>query len=37
MGDSVYYIYAARYLGGLTGGGLFTIVPLYVADIADRT
>ncbi|XP_065084152.1 facilitated trehalose transporter Tret1-like isoform X2 [Ochlerotatus camptorhynchus] len=37
VGDSVYYIYAARYLGGLTGGGLFAIVPLYVADIADRT
>ncbi|KXJ82001.1 hypothetical protein RP20_CCG016267 [Aedes albopictus] len=37
MGDSVYYIYAARFLGGLTGGGIFAMVPLYVADIADRT
>lgn len=36
VGDNVYYIYGARYLGGLTGGGLFAIVPLFVADIADR-
>ncbi|XP_062551192.1 facilitated trehalose transporter Tret1-like [Armigeres subalbatus] len=36
MGDNVYYVYIARYLGGLTGGGIFVIVPLYVADIVDR-
>ncbi|KAL9706870.1 hypothetical protein quinque_010388 [Culex quinquefasciatus] len=35
-GDNVYYIYVARVLSGVTGGGLLTIVPLFVADIADR-
>ncbi|XP_055598372.1 facilitated trehalose transporter Tret1-like [Uranotaenia lowii] len=36
MGESVSFIYAARFLGGLSGGGLFLIIPLFVADIADR-
>uniref|UniRef100_A0A8D8B3U9 Facilitated trehalose transporter Tret1 n=1 Tax=Culex pipiens TaxID=7175 RepID=A0A8D8B3U9_CULPI len=36
LGDNVYYIYAARVLAGITGGGMFALVPLFVADIADR-
>ncbi|XP_058816625.1 uncharacterized protein LOC131679891 [Topomyia yanbarensis] len=36
VGDSVYYIYVARVMSGLTGGGICSILPLFVADIADR-
>ncbi|XP_055636849.1 facilitated trehalose transporter Tret1-like isoform X2 [Toxorhynchites rutilus septentrionalis] len=35
-GDHIYYIYVARVLSGLTGGGVITIVPLFVTDIAER-
>lgn len=31
----VYQLFIARFIVGLTGGGLFTCIPLYVAEIAD--
>uniref|UniRef100_A0A1L8DF24 Putative facilitated trehalose transporter tret1 n=1 Tax=Nyssomyia neivai TaxID=330878 RepID=A0A1L8DF24_9DIPT len=33
--DYVYHLYLARFLAGATGGGLYIIVPLFVAEIAD--
>ncbi|XP_053692016.1 facilitated trehalose transporter Tret1-like [Sabethes cyaneus] len=36
VGDNVYYIYVARVMSGLTGGGICSILPLFVADIADK-
>uniref|UniRef100_A0A182STD7 Major facilitator superfamily (MFS) profile domain-containing protein n=1 Tax=Anopheles maculatus TaxID=74869 RepID=A0A182STD7_9DIPT len=36
IGDSVWYIYWARFCSGLTGGGVVSVVPLYIADIADK-
>ncbi|XP_052892091.1 uncharacterized protein LOC128300161 [Anopheles moucheti] len=36
VGDSVWYIYWARFCSGLTGGGVVSVVPLYIADIADK-
>lgn len=35
-GDSVNFIIFARFLAGWTGGGIFSITVLYVADIADN-
>lgn len=34
-GNHVYYIIFARFLTGWTGGGIFTISVLYVAEIAE--
>lgn len=34
-GHSVHYIIFARFLAGWTGGGIFSITVLYVAEIAD--
>lgn len=31
----VVHLYLARFCAGLTGGGLFVVLPIYVADIAD--
>uniref|UniRef100_A0A182JVW4 Major facilitator superfamily (MFS) profile domain-containing protein n=1 Tax=Anopheles christyi TaxID=43041 RepID=A0A182JVW4_9DIPT len=36
FGDNVWYIYGARFCSGLTGGGVVSVVPLYIADIADK-
>ncbi|ETN57863.1 sugar transporter [Anopheles darlingi] len=36
VGDNVWYIYGARFCSGLTGGGVVSVVPLYIADIADK-
>uniref|UniRef100_A0AAG5DB31 Major facilitator superfamily (MFS) profile domain-containing protein n=1 Tax=Anopheles atroparvus TaxID=41427 RepID=A0AAG5DB31_ANOAO len=36
IGDNVWYIYWARFFSGLTGGGVVSVVPLYIADIADK-
>ncbi|XP_050077687.1 facilitated trehalose transporter Tret1-like isoform X2 [Anopheles maculipalpis] len=36
IGDNVWYIYGARFCSGLTGGGVVSVVPLYIADIADK-
>uniref|UniRef100_A0A182W7L4 Major facilitator superfamily (MFS) profile domain-containing protein n=1 Tax=Anopheles minimus TaxID=112268 RepID=A0A182W7L4_9DIPT len=36
IGDNVWYIYWARFCSGLTGGGVVSVVPLYIADIADK-
>uniref|UniRef100_A0A182MN01 Major facilitator superfamily (MFS) profile domain-containing protein n=1 Tax=Anopheles culicifacies TaxID=139723 RepID=A0A182MN01_9DIPT len=36
IGDSVWYIYWARFCSGLTGGGVVSVIPLYIADIADK-
>uniref|UniRef100_A0A182QMH1 Major facilitator superfamily (MFS) profile domain-containing protein n=1 Tax=Anopheles farauti TaxID=69004 RepID=A0A182QMH1_9DIPT len=36
VGDNVWYIYVARFFSGLTGGGVVSVVPLYIADIADK-
>lgn len=35
FGDTVHYIIFARWLVGMTGGGIFSIPVLYIADIAD--
>lgn len=31
----VEFLYVGRFLGGLTGGGTFVCIPLFVAEIAD--
>lgn len=31
----VWHLYLARFCAGLTGGGLFVVLPVYVAEIAD--
>lgn len=33
---SVEFLYIARFIGGLSSGGLFIIVPLYVGEIAEN-
>lgn len=33
--SQVFHIYLARFCAGLTGGGLFVVLPVYVAEIAD--
>ncbi|XP_059617699.1 uncharacterized protein LOC132262445 [Phlebotomus argentipes] len=33
--DYVYHLYLARFFAGATGGGLYIVVPLFVAEIAD--
>ncbi|XP_055375648.1 facilitated trehalose transporter Tret1-like [Condylostylus longicornis] len=32
----VYHLYIARYLSGLTGGGLYVTVPIFIAEIANN-
>ncbi|KAM7362746.1 facilitated trehalose transporter Tret1-like [Cochliomyia hominivorax] len=29
------YLYVARYLGGMTGGGNYVVVPIFITEIAD--
>ncbi|KAM7364422.1 facilitated trehalose transporter Tret1-like [Cochliomyia hominivorax] len=29
------YLYVARYLGGMTGGGNYVVVPIFISEIAD--
>ncbi|XP_005190294.1 facilitated trehalose transporter Tret1-like [Musca domestica] len=33
--ESVEYLYAARICGGLTGGGVFIVIPIFISEIAD--
>lgn len=33
--QNVIYLYIARFLGGLAGGGVFVLIPCYVAEIAE--
>lgn len=33
--QNVYYLYAARILCGVLGGGVFVVTPAYLAEIAD--
>ena len=33
----VVHLFIARFCAGLTGGGLFVVLPVYVADVADPT
>lgn len=32
---SVWYLYASRFLVGISGGGLFAVIPLLVAEISE--
>lgn len=34
-GTNVYHLYVARVFAGMTGGGVFVCIPLFVAEIAD--
>lgn len=36
VGTNSYYIYAARFLFGLAGGGGFIVVPIFVSEIAHE-
>jgi SP family facilitated glucose transporter-like MFS transporter 8 len=36
FGNSVQYLYLARIFLGITGGGMVIVLPLYVADIAEK-
>lgn len=36
VGTNPYYVYAARLLFGLAGGGIFTLVPIFVAEISQE-
>ncbi|XP_055858511.1 facilitated trehalose transporter Tret1-like isoform X2 [Episyrphus balteatus] len=33
--NEVYHLYIARFLGGLTGGGIFVVISIFIAEIAD--
>lgn len=33
--QNAYYLYVARFAIGLVGGGVFVIVPVFIAEIAD--
>lgn len=33
---TVYYLYVARFMAGVMGGGIYCILPLYVAEIAGK-
>ncbi|XP_065084155.1 facilitated trehalose transporter Tret1-like isoform X2 [Ochlerotatus camptorhynchus] len=35
FGTSVYHLYVARFLAGVTGGGIMVTFPLFIADISD--
>ncbi|XP_062551189.1 LOW QUALITY PROTEIN: facilitated trehalose transporter Tret1-like [Armigeres subalbatus] len=35
FGTSVYHLYIARFLAGVTGGGVIVTFPLFIADISD--
>lgn len=36
LADDVYFIYMSRLLSGIAGAGCFFVVPVYVAEIADK-
>ncbi|KAG4071144.1 hypothetical protein HA402_003276 [Bradysia odoriphaga] len=33
--QNVYYLYVARFLNGMTGGGMYILIPLFLIEIAD--
>ncbi|XP_055918558.1 facilitated trehalose transporter Tret1-like [Eupeodes corollae] len=33
--SNVYHLYLARLIGGITGGGIFLIFPIFISEIAD--
>ncbi|XP_037039592.1 facilitated trehalose transporter Tret1-like [Bradysia coprophila] len=33
--QNVYYLYAARFLNGMTGGGMYILIPLFLIEIAN--
>ncbi|XP_062551190.1 facilitated trehalose transporter Tret1-like [Armigeres subalbatus] len=35
FGTSVYHLYIARFVAGITGGGILVTFPLFIADISD--
>lgn len=35
LGNAHYHLYMARIFAGITGGGVFAIIPLFIADIAE--
>jgi len=32
---NVYELYIARFIGGLNGGGVFVLIPIYVVELAE--
>lgn len=34
IGSHYYYVYAARFLFGLTAGGVFIMIPIFVSEIS---
>lgn len=36
VGTNYYYIYGARFLFGLSGGGVFILVPIFVSEISNE-
>lgn len=36
LGTHYYYIYVARFLFGLAGGGIFILVPIFVSEISHE-
>lgn len=37
LADKIEYLYAARILAGIAGGGTSIAIPLFVSEIADDT
>ncbi|XP_014100018.3 facilitated trehalose transporter Tret1 [Bactrocera oleae] len=37
VAPSIEYLYAARFASGLTGGGTWVVIPIYIGEIADPT
>ena len=35
FGSTIEHVYLGRFMAGLTGGGVFVLVPLYVSEIAE--
>lgn len=37
FGTEVYHLYIGRILSGISGGGVFVILPIYIAEISDNS
>ncbi|XP_004527357.2 facilitated trehalose transporter Tret1-2 homolog isoform X2 [Ceratitis capitata] len=35
--QSIEYLYLARFLGGITGGGTYVVIPIFIGEIVDPT
>lgn len=36
VGTNIYYIYGARFLFGLAGGGVYLLIPIFISEISHE-